>query len=309
MSMAAAGWQVWSFTMPLPNEIVATVTNTVGKVASVVDKTELTPRVRNSLDWLKANEANLIAALVIVAAGVLISRWLGRIVARTLEGQPMDPPVRLLLVRFARFFTLGVAVVLALEVCDLHLTALITGVGVLGVGVGFAMQGLLGNMVAGLTIIVTKPFRVGDYVEILNVRGVVSHIDLISTALQHADLSQVIIPNHKIMGEILHNYGTTRQLDLSVGVGYGSDLNRVQGLLMEILQRNPRVLRDPAPVVAISALGDSSINVAVKPWVKLADFGLAQSELNAAIIAGFRASNIEIPFPQREIRVFNASTI
>lgn len=292
--------------MPLPNQIASTLTNTVGRVASAVDQVER-PRVEAFLDWWHNNEANVIAAVVIVVVGVGLSRWLGRVVARTLMGQSMDPPVRLLLVRSMRFFVLSVTVVLALEICNLHLTALITGLGVLGVGAGLAMQGLLGNMVAGLTIIVTKPFRVGDYVEILGVRGVVSHIDLISTTLQHADLSRVLIPNHKIMGEILQNYGTTRQLDLSVGVGYGSDLKTVQAIVAEILANNPRVLRDPAPVVAITGLGDSSINVGIKPWVKLADFGLAQTEINTAIIQQFRASNIEIPFPQREIRVFNGA--
>ncbi len=293
--------------MPLENEIAATVTYTVGMVTAAVNKTELTPRIERVRVWFDQHAINLIAAAAVLIMGVIISRWVGRILSRTLQGQSMDPPVRLLLVRFTRFFVISLAVVLALEICDLHLTALITGVGVLGVGVGFAMQGLLGNMVAGLTIIVTKPFRVGDYVEILKVHGVVCHIDLISTTLQHADLSRVFIPNHKIMGEILHNYGGMRQLDLSVGVGYASDLNQVRGLAAEILSHNARVLRDPAPVVSITALGDSSINVCIKPWVKLADYWPAQTELNAAIIERFRAGKIEIPFPQREIRVFNDS--
>jgi small conductance mechanosensitive channel len=293
----------------LPSQIANTVSNTVGKVASVVDNTPLAPTVKNSLDWLRENEANLIAAAIILVAGVLISRWLGRVVARTLEGQSMDPPVRVLLVRFIRFFIVSVAVILALEVCHQQLTALITGLGVLGVGIGFAMQGLLGNMVAGLTIIITKPFRVGDYIEILNVRGAVSHVDLISTTLLHSDQSHVIIPNHKILGEILHNYGTTRQLNLSVGVAYGADLHLVQELIHEILQSNSRILRAPAPFVAVTALTDSSVTIVVKPWVKLADFGPAQSEIYTAILDRFRASNIEIPFPQREIRVVNAPVV
>lgn len=301
--------------MALPDPIAATLTNTVGTLtntvkmaASAVKDAEL-PRVHQFLDWWVAHEANLIAAAIILVLGYFISRWLGRIVAKTLAGQTMDPPVRLLIVRFIRFFVLSVSVVLALEVCDQHLTALITGLGVLGVGVGLAMQGLLGNLVAGLTIIVTKPFRVGDYVEILNVRGVVSHIDLLSTTLQHADLSQVFIPNHKIMGEILHNYGTTRQINLAVGIAYASDLAKVQAIVAEVLANNSRVLRDPEPFVGLTALGDSNITLSVKPWVKLADFGLVQSELNAALIERFRAGNIEIPFPQREIRVINAAPV
>ena len=175
----------------------------------------------------------------------------------------------------------------------------------LGVGIGFGMQGLVSNMTAGLTIIFTKPFRVGDYVEILNVQGVVCHIDIISTTLTHADTSKIVIPNHKIIGEIVHNFGTVRQITLTVGVGYQTDLKRAQELVAEAIARNPRVLREPKPVVLVGALQDSAITINAYPWVKLSDFGLAQSELNQAIVECFREHQIEIPFPQREIRILN----
>jgi small conductance mechanosensitive channel len=144
---------------------------------------------------------------------------------------------------------------------------------------------------------------VGQYIEILGVQGLVMRIDLVSTTLQHGDASKVVIPNHKIIGEILHNFGTTRQLNLSVGVSYHVDLKKVQALVAEVLEANPHVLKDPAPVVSISALGDSSINVSIQPWAKLDDVGLATSELNAEILERFRASRVEIPFPQREVRI------
>ena len=103
----------------------------------------------------------------------------------------------------------------------------------------------------------------------------------------------------------MHNYGTTRQLSLSVGVGYTTDLNQAQALVASILAANPRVLKNPAPAVTIDNLGDSAIILSIKPWVRLADVGPAQMELNAAIVSQFRAHAIEIPFPQREIRVIN----
>ena len=120
---------------------------------------------------------------------------------------------------------------------------LITGIGVLGVGLGFGMQGLLSNMVAGLTIIFTRPFRVGDYIELLGVQGAVVHIDIVSTTLAHLDYSKLIIPNHKIIGEILHNFGAVRQLTLTVGVGYQTDLKRACDLVAAVLERLPRVVR------------------------------------------------------------------
>ena len=202
-----------------------------------------------------------------------------------------------------RLVVLALTLVIALGAAGFQITALVAGVGVVGVGIGLGMQGLLSNVVAGLTIIFTKPFRVGEYIEILGVQGLVMRIDLVSTTLQHGDASRVVIPNHKIIGEILHNFGTTRQLDLSVGVGYNADLKQVQALVAAVLEANPHVLKNPAPVVTISALGDSSVNVSIKPWAKLEDVGLATSELNAEILERFRASRVEIPFPQREIRI------
>ena len=185
---------------------------------------------------------------------------------------------------------------------------IIAGIGVAGVGLGLAMQGMLGNLVAGLTIIFTKPYRVGEYIELLGVYGQVTDIELLSTKLIHADRSVVTIPNRKIIGEILHNYGTVRQLGLSVGVAYGADIARALSAVDDILQENPRVLKDPAPVVGISTLGKSSINISVQPWVKVSDYGPAQLELYQTIVEQFRAKHIDIPFPQSEVRLFVAPT-
>jgi small conductance mechanosensitive channel len=185
------------------------------------------------------------------------------------------------------------------------MTALIAGFSVAGVGVGIAVSGLLSNIFAGLTIIFTKPFRVGEYIAILNCNGVVHSIELTTTTLLKPDTSHIVIPNHKIIGEILQNHGVIRQLNLTVGVGYSTDLNRAQALIREILASNKRVLKDPAPGVAVSGFGDSAINISVLPFTRLEDMGAAQTELNQAIVEKFRAANIEIPFPQREIRVLN----
>ncbi|HTD66792.1 MAG TPA: mechanosensitive ion channel family protein, partial [Candidatus Limnocylindria bacterium] len=176
-----------------------------------------------------------------------------------------------------------------------------------GVGVGLAMQGVLSNLVAGLTIIFVKPFRVGEYIEINQVEGQVEIIELFSTTLIHPDLSRVVVPNRKIVGEILHNYGKIRQANLSVGVGYDTDLNAALQIIRDILHENPRILKQPAPGVGTSSLGDSSIVIAIKPWTALPDFGPAQAEINKAVIEKFREAGIQIPFPQREIRLLPGS--
>lgn len=219
----------------------------------------------------------------------------------------MEPPVRMLLVRIVKLLVFASALVVALGTAGMDVTALIAGISVAGVGVGLAMQGILGNLFAGLTIIFTKPFRVNEYIEILTVQGQVVQIELLSTTLVHGDRSRVVIPNRKIVGEILHNYGTIRQLDLSVGVAYGTDLGAAFQAISEVLKANPRILREFEPYVGVTALKGSSVEIAVKPWVGSADFGVAASEVNQAIVTLFRERKIEIPFPQREIRLLNSS--
>jgi small conductance mechanosensitive channel len=244
-------------------------------------------------------------ALIILAVGFFAGRWVAGLVQRTLEKLNLEPPVRLLLLRLVRILVFGLFLILALQNLGVQLLPLIAGLGVAGAGIALAMQGVLGNLVAGLTIIFTKPFRVGEYVSMVGVEGRVEAIDLFSTILSHADLSKVVVPNRKIVGEILHNYGQIRQLDLTVAVAYSTDLNHALATVGEVLTLNPRVLKDPAPVVRVSVLADSAINILIKPWVKVADFGPASGEVNKTIVEEFRARNISIPFPQREVRLLN----
>jgi small conductance mechanosensitive channel len=291
--------------MPLTN-ISGAVTNVLDKVSNVTDASRLGKMVDGAYDYLFFNpDHNFVGGVLYLLLGTFASRWLGRVISRALERQSMDPPVRLLVTRLSRLLIIGLALTCALEVAGFKITALLTGFGVLGVGIGFGMQGLASNLIAGLTIIFTKPFRVGEYVEILNVQGVVGHIDIVSTTLTHPDGSKIVIPNHKIIGEIVHNFGTVRQITLAVGVGYHTDLKRAQELVADVLARNPRVLRDPKPVILVGALQNSAITINAYPWVKLADFALAQSELTQAIVECFREHQIEIPFPQHEIRILN----
>jgi small conductance mechanosensitive channel len=195
--------------------------------------------------------------------------------------------------------------VLALDKCGVPITPMVAGIGVAGVGIGLATQHVLSNLVAGLTIIFTKPFRVGEYIDVAEVNGQVTSVQLFTTTLLHLDHSRVIIPNRKMVGEILHNYGTIRQLDLSVGVGYGTNINDALVTIRGILASNPRIRKEPAPVIGVTALGDFSVTIAVKPWVSVDDFVNAGPEINQAILEQFRAKRIEIPFPQREVRLLD----
>lgn len=246
-------------------------------------------------------------AAAILLAGHFAGRWVGRVMLRGLMKFDLEPPVRNLLVRILRVLVLGLFAIMALQNLGVELLPLIAGLGIAGAGVALAMQGVLGNVVAGLTIIFTRPFRVGEYISIVGVEGTVENITLFNTTLTHPDLSLVVIPNRKIVGEILHNYGKIRQINITVGVAYDTDLDKALAALGEILRSNARVLKDPTPGMGVSVLADSSINLAASPWVNVSDYGAATSELNKALIESFRGHSITIPFPQREIRMLGSA--
>jgi len=272
-------------------------------------KAPATPVQEKAVTYLIDNGPKLLGAFLIIVAGFVAARWVGQLTMRWLMKKDLEPPVRMLITRLTKLLVLAFALVIALGTMGVNMMAAVTGIGVLGVGVSLATQGVLSNLVAGLTIIFTKPFRVGEYVEMVGVQGQVEMIELFTTTLLHADRSKVVIPNRKIVGEVLHNYGTIRQLDLSVGVSYNSSLPDAVATVRDILKQNPRVLKELTPGVGISTLADSSIVIAVKPWVKVSDYGAAGPEIYQAILDRFRAARVEIPFPQREIRVLNGQAV
>ena len=245
----------------------------------------------------------LLVATLILAAGFYAGRWAGRATLRGLARLELDPPVRNLLERIVRIFVLALFGIVALQNLGVELLPLIAGLSIAGAGVALAMQGVLGNVVAGLTIIFTHPYRVGDFISIQKEEGEVLDISLFTTVLGHPDLSRVVIPNRKIVGEILHNYGALRQLDVQVGVAYDTDVNAALRLVEETLRSNPRVLQDPKPVIGVARLAESQVTIAVKPWVNVPDYAPAGAEVSKAILEAFRSRHIVIPPPQREVRM------
>jgi len=234
-----------------------------------------------------------VVAIGIFAVGVIVARWAGNIARQQLERHTLEPPVRLLLVRVVRIIVLLFTTVIALEALGVPIAPLIAGIGVAGVGIGLALQGVLGNVMAGLSIIFTKPYRVGEHISLLGVHGDVVMIDIFSTVLMHSDHSRVIIPNRKIIGEILHNFGTIRQMTLTVNIAYTADVERALAITREVLHSHPKILKDPVPAVGISVLGQPAVTIAIQPWTTIADYGSTQGEINKAVVECFRAAQIE----------------
>lgn len=268
-----------------------------------------------SLDQVKASAIDMaikfgpkfVVALLILAAGYFVGRWVAGMLDRLLVRLSLEAPIRSLLVRLTHVVVLGLFGIMALQNLGVELLPLVAGLGVAGAGIALAMQGILGNVVAGLTIIFTHPFHVGDYLSIGDEEGEVLDVSLFSTTLGHTDRSKVIIPNRKIVGEILHNYGKIRQLDLVVGVSYDTDVNAALRVIDEVLRANPRVLSDPAPVVGVKRLADFRVAIGINPWVQVPDYVAAGNEINQAVLETFRARGIAIPLPQQEVRMLGAA--
>lgn len=245
----------------------------------------------------------LLVACLILLAGHYVGRWVGKMFEGLLLKLELDVTVRILLVRLARVVVLGMFGVLALQNLGVELLPLIAGLGVAGAGLALAMQGVLSNLAAGLTIIFTRPFKVGEYISIVGEEGQVEVISLFNTILSHPDMSRVVIPNRKIAGEIMHNYGQVRQVSLTVGVAYDTDLTAALARIDALLAANPKVLREPAPLVQVATLADSSVNIGIRPWVSVEAFATVAGDINKAVLESFREGGITIPVPQREIRL------
>jgi small conductance mechanosensitive channel len=245
----------------------------------------------------------VLGALVIVGVGLLLARWVGNLFDGWLAKRALEPPARKLMVRVVRVVVMVFTLVVALDKFGFQIAPLVAGIGVAGLGIGIALQGVLSNVVAGLSIIFTKPFKVGEYIQVVGVHGQVSSIELFSTTLLHSDRSRVVIPNRKIVGEILQNYGSIRQLDLHVDVAFATDLERALSAARGAVEADPRVLREPAPVIGVAGVTDARITVAVKPWVTVDAEVAASGDLYRAVLEHLRAAGIEVPRSRHDVHM------
>ena len=265
----------------------------------------------NNLDQLKSTLVDLairfgpklLTAIVIMTAGVFAAGWVARSMARALHRLDLEPPVRQLLTRLVRVLVVALFAMMALQNLGVELLPLIAGLGIAGAGLALATQSVLSNVVAGLTIIFTKPYRVGEYIAVVGVEGEVEAITLFTTTLRHLDCSRVVVPNRKVTGEILQNFGKIRQCEVKVGIAYDSDLSAALGIIGDLVQANPRVLADPKPVIQVSSLSDTAVVIAVKPWVAVTDYGPASGEINLALVEEMRKRAISMPTSLMEVKL------
>ena len=248
----------------------------------------------------------IVAAIVIFIVG----RWVAKAVRRLAVKMMTKANLEETLISFVGNLTyvalLVFVIIAALNQLGVQTTSFIAIIGAAGLAVGLALQGSLANFAAGVLMIIFRPFKVGDYVEAAGVAGVVEEIEIFTTQLRTPDNKTIIIPNAGITGGNITNYSAkdTRRVDMVIGVGYGDDLKKVREILEDVLAKDDRVLDDPAPTIGVLELGDSSVNFAVRPWVKTADYWGAYFGLTETVKRRFDQEGIAIPFPQRDVHLY-----
>ena len=202
---------------------------------------------------------------------------------------------------------LCIVVIAALGKLGFQTTSLVAILGAAGLAVALSLQGSLANFASGVLMIIFRPFKVGDFIEGAGVSGTVEAISIFTTELKSGDNKKIIVPNSKLTGDTITNFSAkeVRRIDMVVAAGYGDDLDKVKGVLRNILDQDERILKDPAPVVAVLALADSSVNFAVRPWVKTADYWPVNFALQETIKKRFDIEGISIPFPQQDVHLYN----
>ena len=248
----------------------------------------------------------VLGAVVILIVGKFAASIAASLVRKGLGRANADPALIGFLGSAVKIAVLAFAVIAALAKFGIQTTSFIAVLGAAGFAVGFALQGSLGNFASGVMILIFRPIRIGDLVEIGGFLGKIDEIGIFVTTMNTLDNKKIIIPNGEITGGIINNVNGngTRRLDMTAGISYGDDMSKAKGILEGILADHPKVLSDPAPNVAVCELGDSSVNFVVRPWVEADDYWPVWFDVTQSIKERFDANDVSIPFPQRDVHMF-----
>lgn len=249
---------------------------------------------------------NIAMAIIIfvigrMAVGIIISMF-GKIMSKSKYDDMLVDFLKSILNAVLMLFV----IVASLDELGVDTTSLVAILGAAGLAIGLSLQDSLKNFAAGVMLLVFKPFRAGDFVETAGVAGVVKKIGIFTSTMNTGDNKEIIVPNGKIYGDNIVNYSAmaTRRVDMTFGIGYGDDLLKAKNLLEQMLKEDERVLAEPEPVVAVSSLGDSSVNFIVRPWVNKADYWAVMWSFTEKVKLRFDEEGISIPFPQMDVHLF-----
>ncbi len=245
-------------------------------------------------------------ALAVLVFGWIFANWAKKFTVRALTRSHVEPillPFVAGMVHVGLIALVGVAAIATLGVST---TSFVAVVGAAGLAIALAFQGTFSNFAAGVMLLTFRPFKVGDFVDVGGHAGSVKEVGIFTCTLSTPDNVQISVPNSSIFGQTIMNYSAndTRRIDMVIGVGYGDDLGVAVRTCMDVISADPRVLAEPQPVVAVNELGDSSVNLVVRPWVNASDYWPTRWDLTRALKESLEAAGCSIPFPQRDVHLF-----
>jgi small conductance mechanosensitive channel len=249
---------------------------------------------------------NIAYAIIILAIGFWGAKMIARLIKGLMERRDVDQALTGFVGNLVNALVVTFAVIAALNKIGIQTTSLIAIVGAAGLAIGLALKDTLGNFAAGVMILIFKQFKAGDFIEAAGVLGVVETLNVFSTQLKTGDNKTIYVPNGKLIGDNITNYSTkpTRRIDMVIGVSYDADLSHVKKVLEDILAKESRILEDPAPTIGVLELADNSVNFAFRPWVNAADYWGVHFDLHAAVKTRFDEEGIGIPYPQRDVHLY-----
>ncbi len=261
-------------------------------------------------DKVQAYGPNLLAALAILLFGWFFAGLLKAFLKRLLIRGNVDKTLAYFATNLGYVAFMAFVVIAALSKLGIQTASFIAVIGAAGLAIGFALQGSLSNFASGVLLIIYKPFKVGDYIEGGGISGSVEEVTIFTTELKSPDNKKIIVPNAKITSDSIINYSakSERRVDLVVGVSYNDNLSKVRDILTQIISEDTRILKEPEPTIAVLELADSSINFAVRPWVKTPDYWGVYFDLNEKIKNRFDEEGISIPFPQQDVHLYKSSS-
>ena len=248
-------------------------------------------------------------AILIVILGRIVVRLLTGAAGKLMQRRGVDDTLRKFVVSIVSALLMAVVFIAALGQLGVETTSLVAIVGAAGLAIGLALQGSLSNFASGVMIIVFRPFKADDFIEAGCVSGVVQEVSIFTTTMLTPDNKRVIVPNAQITGGHITNFSAEdkRRIDFVFGIGYADDIKKAKDVMMDILTSDERVLTDPAPTVGVLELADSSVNFAVRPWVRTADYWAVYFDITERMKQRLDAEGISIPFPQRDVHLFQQS--
>ncbi len=268
--------------------------------------------INQSADWLQNNQplfieyfVNIVSALLTLVIGIFIARMVSNAIHKIMLKKQVDGIVASFTSNMTKYLILAFVTVAALSRVGIQTASLVAIIGAAGLAIGLALQGSLSNFAAGVLLIIFRPIKKGEFVEVSGVAGSVESVQIFTTVLITSDNKMVVVPNNNILSNNIINYTRTgqRRIDLVIGVSYSADLKKTRAIIEQVLQSNDKVLKDPAWTIGVLALADSSVNFAVRSWAKSSDYWDVYFSLHENIKTALDEAGIEIPFPQREVHL------